>query len=717
MCRNFFGVLLFLLILGTASATTYYVKTTGNDTTGNGSSANPWRTIQTCASYTALAEGDTCLVSPGDYTGTATSSKVNIVKSGSAGKPITFKSSGAGVMTNGFIISGKSYIVIDGFDITTPLTSAWDSRNYGAGIYLSNAKNNELRNNHIQHTISPGIYLFDSGDTGNKILNNKIEYAGCYAGIVLENGPSNNTIEGNDISHTIQHPRYPTLCSLSGSDADGIKFDGSGNIFRGNYIHDITTADYGNVSPHVDGIQSCCYSGTSNILIEKNWINLTTAGTYTQGVYVDDASYTNINVVNNVIEVIQPINFVNVTTGTIYNNTLLPGNPSLTSANGIQLINSSGIKVKNNIIYERKSDTDHYYLYLENSSSGLDVGYNNYYRISGVTSGSYATDTSTDPKFLSPATTASILGSDGIPFTSDDGLVLQNSSPAINSGTNVSVTTDILGTSRPQGISYDLGAYEYLSIIPTPDCAIGNQITSACICNGSTYSSGYCCSAGYSSSACTILPPVPAILEIEAEECALSSGSTGITFSTQSAAEISYIYQVTETSNPLNGGKAVCNLNVSEAGEYVIQVNANAPNDGSNSIFINVDSDANSDQMVWDIPIAIGFQDSNANWRGQDGNFEYSQFIPKTFDLNADMHKVIIIGREGNTNINKIQLIKISKTISVCLDFTGDKQVNIFDLVYVATRILSPDLIADITADGVVDIFDLIAVSTNFKSC
>jgi hypothetical protein len=40
----------------------------------------------------------------------------------------------------------------------------------------------------------------------------------------------------------------------------------------------------------------------------------------------------------------------------------------------------------------------------------------------------------------------------------------------------------------------------------TPNCTIGSQITSACVCDGTTYTTGYCCSTGYSTSACIVTP-------------------------------------------------------------------------------------------------------------------------------------------------------------------------------------------------------------------
>ncbi len=38
----------------------------------------------------------------------------------------------------------------------------------------------------------------------------------------------------------------------------------------------------------------------------------------------------------------------------------------------------------------------------------------------------------------------------------------------------------------------------------TPACTIGAQITAECVCDGATYTSGYCCSGGQQATPCTL---------------------------------------------------------------------------------------------------------------------------------------------------------------------------------------------------------------------
>src|SRR6516162_3204086 len=66
---------------------TFYVATTGNDTTNNGSSASPWLTIQHAADNVGV--GDTVVVRVGSYAGFVLG--WDFPTSGASGSPITFE--------------------------------------------------------------------------------------------------------------------------------------------------------------------------------------------------------------------------------------------------------------------------------------------------------------------------------------------------------------------------------------------------------------------------------------------------------------------------------------------------------------------------------------------------------------------------------------------------------------------------------------------------
>jgi Secretion system C-terminal sorting domain len=72
-----------------------------------------------------------------------------------------------------------------------------------------------------------------------------------------------------------------------------------------------------------------------------------------------------------------------------------------------------------------------------------------------------------DPLFVSATL---LVGTDGIWGTADDGLALQTSSPAMNTGTNsvVTASTDIAGATRIQNTTVDMGAFEVAFSAPLP---------------------------------------------------------------------------------------------------------------------------------------------------------------------------------------------------------------------------------------------------------
>src|SRR5258707_5058330 len=111
---------------GTASAATFYVATNGNDTF-NGSSANPWATLQHAVE--TIAPGDTILVRSGTYAG------CRIRNSGSVSLPKTLaRDTGATVVINtpGPQNSHTSLIEIEngsGYDVTGRVVDVYQRGN------------------------------------------------------------------------------------------------------------------------------------------------------------------------------------------------------------------------------------------------------------------------------------------------------------------------------------------------------------------------------------------------------------------------------------------------------------------------------------------------------------------------------------------------------------------------------------------------------------
>lgn len=120
-----------------------------------------------------------------------------------------------------------------------------------------------------------------------------------------------------------------------------------------------------------------------------------------------------------------------------------------------------------------------------------------------------------------------------------------------------------------------------------------------------------------------------------------------------------YIYQQSDTQGDIaNSGRAVYTFNVLAAGSYGIQMMVDAPNPGQNSFLVNIDGDPTEPAMVWDISVTSGFANRLVSWRGN-GTFELNQFTPKIFNLTSGSHQLILLGREANTKVSQISLLKI----------------------------------------------------------
>jgi CARDB len=117
--------------VSSAATTTRYVAPNGNDTTGDGTSANPWATAQKCHdSWLAGGAGRTCVLKAGAYY-----QSVNVTASGTAAAPIVFEgecTSSASPCSESNLwlsaIHGQSTNVSGGWTL-------WDGAN---GIYRKN---------------------------------------------------------------------------------------------------------------------------------------------------------------------------------------------------------------------------------------------------------------------------------------------------------------------------------------------------------------------------------------------------------------------------------------------------------------------------------------------------------------------------------------------------------------------------------------------------
>lgn len=114
------GAISFIVYFGATASNAYYVATTGSDSSGDGSTGNPWKTISYGISQ--MASGDTLIVKRGLYSGTA--NFISGIPSGTAGRyttvmaeaPMEVRIQSTGATSAGQLtINAGFYIKVDGF--------------------------------------------------------------------------------------------------------------------------------------------------------------------------------------------------------------------------------------------------------------------------------------------------------------------------------------------------------------------------------------------------------------------------------------------------------------------------------------------------------------------------------------------------------------------------------------------------------------------------
>jgi parallel beta-helix repeat protein len=335
--------------------------------TGSGTASQPFCTIGAAAAH--VSQGQTVEVASGTYP-----ESVTVPSAGSATAPITFTAApGASVtlsgQANGFVISGKSWITINGFAVTG--TSSY-------GISVSNSSHVTLSGNHVTYAGQPlsgqtraGINFSNVSDS--LIAGNTADH-NSYAGIQLTGGSTGNVVRENEtFANARQYERA----------APGIRLYGApGNVVAGNVSHHNEDS----------GIEA--YAGSNNTLIYNNV-------TYLNGDHgIDNLTCTGQHIVANSV-------YKNVTAGINVEGT----STGATLANNISLDN--GIKsprTHSNIRIERGSTAgttlDYDLVFLTTPDTMLIWDSTSYSSLAAfqAASGQEAHGIQADPGWESPAT-------------------------------------------------------------------------------------------------------------------------------------------------------------------------------------------------------------------------------------------------------------------------------------------------------------------------
>ncbi len=439
-----------------AAGVTYYVDNTNASCSDSGTGLTPAEAFCTIGQAASIvAAGETVSVLAGTYAET-----VNGANSGSAGLPITYSAApGVTVTGNGlanggdaFRMSGKSYIVVDGFTIT-------GTADYG--IYVFGSNNITLSNNQVSSSGSPasgstrvGIYL--NSTTDSTLSGNTTDHNSSH-GILLTNGSNNNLVSDNLAFGNAEGWQR---------NANGIRLDASNN---NTLLHNMT---YGNEDSGMN-----IYTGSSGNLLIGNL-------SYGNGDHgFDFNAAPNNTVVGNTVQgnVTVGINFEGATTGsggaTVANN-LMVDNGLLEQVGGGTASGQAG-----NLRFDANSlsgNTLDYNIYDLNSGSiQIRWGATSYGTLAafqGAVAGQETNGLEADPFFVAPALVAVRPATAPYNVTVNVGdYHLTSGSPAIDSANADAPnepTTDIEGNPRvddpfttDSGVgtrSYDdRGAYEF----------------------------------------------------------------------------------------------------------------------------------------------------------------------------------------------------------------------------------------------------------------
>ena len=415
-----------------------YVSPSGNDTTGDGSISNPYRTIK----HAVTAQG-----TPGTIirikAGTYQESTINIYANASKNNPLVLYSDdgpgqavidGQNVTGNLIVISGQ-YIVIDGLEIK-------NCTGYGIGVFpVTDEYNPEkdsftvIRNDIVHHTGRDAV-------------------KSAHINFIL--------IENNDISQ-VQHLQQYDDC------IDGVAVYHS--ICRNNYLHD-----------NGPGTGGYFKGGSANNIWYNNLIvncgDSADRETYGAGLNLggwgefswrDNAYYEYPSgyeqlVFNNVFIncAMAGITIGSVQNSQIYNNSFYNCGYNSTHFNSGAIIRipepdniaSGNIEIVNNVVYNDASHPFKQFFkdFAVNKKTGAILhGYNTIYSEGAVISWNYpdsvgSSEMITNPMYLQPESNI---------------LKLSPGSPAIDTGktlTNILFDYDL--TNRPLGTGYDRGAYE-----------------------------------------------------------------------------------------------------------------------------------------------------------------------------------------------------------------------------------------------------------------
>jgi hypothetical protein len=209
MKKTFTCLVVMLLFFGYAKATTYYVNTTGNDTSGDGSSLKPWKTLKYAVSKVTAGQGHIIQLSSGTFIESGLIEIPLGVNVTGAGKDLTilkgassfyYHPADPGYSTDKYLLSLNGSSLSNGNQSLKNFTIEGDAKQLHGGIYIHYRSNVTIESVAVQNTNFNGIWLWDVSNSTLKsvYLTNSSWGSTSYSSGALNLGSIQN-VEVNDL--------------------------------------------------------------------------------------------------------------------------------------------------------------------------------------------------------------------------------------------------------------------------------------------------------------------------------------------------------------------------------------------------------------------------------------------------------------------------------------------------------------------------------------